>query len=203
MKVTQFETTKDFFLRPYELKPTGGKMSGVDVIEVAEIPNERAFEGFGVAVTGSSCYNLNLMSADERENFLNDIYSESGLGLSVCRMSVGSSDYSAELYTYDDGDSDPDLKNFSVGRDDDYIVPMIKEVLKIRPDMYVFASPWSPPGWMKTGGVLLPSKDDVTVTQMLINALSQVNIRITDHLIICDDDYISFNQSANLKYLFE
>lgn len=53
------------------------------------------------------------------------------------------------------------------------------------------------------GGVLLPSKDDVTVTQMLINALSQVNIRITDHLIICDDDYISFNQSANLKYLFE
>ena len=125
------------------------------------------------------------------------------MGLSVCRLSVGSSDYSAELYTYDDEDSDTELKHFSVARDDEYIIPMIKEVLKIRPDMYVFASPWSPPGWMKTGGVLLPSKDDVTVTQMLINALSQVNIRITDHLIICDDDYISFNQSANLKYLFE
>lgn len=96
--------------------------------------------------------NLNLMSAEERENFLNNIYSESGLGLSVCRLSVGSSDYSAELYTYDDGDSDPNLKNFSVGRDDNYIVPMIKEVQKIRPDMYVFASPWSPPGRMKTGG---------------------------------------------------
>ena len=54
MKVTQFETTKDFFLRPYELKPTGGKMGGADIIEVAENPNEREFEGFGVAVTGSS-----------------------------------------------------------------------------------------------------------------------------------------------------
>ena len=152
MKVTQFETTKDFFLRPYELKPTGGKMGGADVIEVAENPNEREFEGFGVAVTGSSCYNLNLMSAEERNAFLKDIYSEEGLGLSVCRLSVGSSDYSAELYTYDDEDSDPDLEHFSVGRDDEYIVPMIKEVLKVRPDMYVFASPWSPPGWMKTGG---------------------------------------------------
>lgn len=160
MKVTQFQTTKaenlqtenGFFLRPYPLRPSGGKMGGVDVIEVADKPIEREFEGFGVAVTGSSCYNLNLMSDEERNAFLKDIYSEEGLGLSVCRLSVGSSDYSAEIYTYDDVDSDTDLKHFSVERDDDYIVPMIKEVLKVRPDMYVFASPWSPPGWMKTGG---------------------------------------------------
>lgn len=99
MKVTQFETTKDFFLRPYELKPIGGKMGGAEVIEVAENPNERKFEGFGVAITGSSCYNLNLMSEEERNAFLKDIYSEEGLGLSVCRLSVGSSDYSAELYS--------------------------------------------------------------------------------------------------------
>ena len=152
MKVMQSQTTKDFFMRPYELKPTGGKMSGADVIEVAEIPNERAFEGFGVALTGSSCYNLNLMSAEERESFIKSIYSESGLGLSACRLSVGASDYSAELYTYDDEDSDLNLEHFSVRRDDEYIVPMIREVLKIRPDMYVLASPWTPPAWMKTGG---------------------------------------------------
>ena len=152
MKVTHLETTNSFFLRPYSLKPSGCRMDGVDVIEVAENPNERAFEGFGVAVTGSSCYNLNLMSDEERESFLGDIYSEKGLGLSVCRLSVGSSDYSAEIYTYDDVDSDTELKHFSVERDDEYIVPMIKEVLKARTDMLVFASPWSPPGWMKTGG---------------------------------------------------
>ena len=160
MKVTQFQTAKvnnletenEFYLRPYELKPIGGKMGGVDVIEVSEIPNEKNFEGIGVAITGSSCYNLNLMSAEERDTFLKDIYSEDGLGLSVCRLSVGSSDYSAELYTYDDEDNDLNLEHFSVERDDEYIVPMIKEALKVRPDMFVYASPWSPPGWMKTGG---------------------------------------------------
>ena len=89
MKVTHLETTNSFFLRPYSLKPSGCRMDGVDVVEVAENPNERAFEGFGVAVTGSSCYNLNLMSGEERKNFLDDIYSENGLGLSVCRLSVG------------------------------------------------------------------------------------------------------------------
>ena len=61
MKVTQFQTAKvnnletenEFYLRPYELKPIGGKMGGVDVIEVSEIPNEKNFEGIGVAITGS------------------------------------------------------------------------------------------------------------------------------------------------------
>lgn len=86
MKVTQLQTTKDFFLRPYELKPTGGKMGGVDVIEVAENPNEREFEGFGVAITGSSCYNLNLMSEEERTAFLKDIYNSTGL--SNCNFDI-------------------------------------------------------------------------------------------------------------------
>ena len=152
MKVTQFETTPSFFLRPYELKPTGGRMGGADVIEVRDTPNRQKFTGFGVAVTGSSCYNLNLMPEDERKAFLDDIYSDNGLGLSICRLSVGSSDYSAELYSYDDENADTRLEHFTVGRDDEYIVPMIKEVLNTRPDAYVFASPWSPPGWMKTGG---------------------------------------------------
>ncbi len=152
MKVTQLQTTKDFFLRKFSIKPTCGKMGGVNVIEVTETPNERQFESFGVAVTGSSCYNLNLMSAEERKDFLENIYSEDGLGLSVCRLSIGSSDYSAELYSYDEEDRDVDLEHFSVAKDDNYIVPMIKEVLRVRQDMFVFSSPWSPPGWMKTGG---------------------------------------------------
>ena len=114
MKVTQFETTPSFFLRPYELKPTGGRMGGEDVIEVRDTPNRQKFTGFGVAVTGSSCYNLNLMPEDERKAFLDDIYSDSGLGLSVCRLSVASSDYSAELYSYDDENADTSLEHFSV-----------------------------------------------------------------------------------------
>lgn len=154
MKVTQYQTAKDFVLRPYDLKPMGGKMSGAETVTVSAAPIGTAFRGFGVAITGASCYHLARMDAQERAAFLHDIYSDDGLGLSVARLSVASSDYSAELYSYDDVQNDTALAHFSVSRDDDYIVPMIQEALRVRPDMFIFASPWSPPGWMKTGGSL-------------------------------------------------
>jgi glucosylceramidase len=114
-------------------------------------PN-KGFIGLGVAITGSSCYNLWQMDKDGRHALLQSIYGKDGLGLSIGRLTVGSSDYSAELYSYDDVEGDVELKHFSVQRDEAYIIPMIQEILKINPDLYLFASPWSPPGWMKTGG---------------------------------------------------
>ena len=110
-------------MRSYPLQPTGGRMCGVDVINTAETPNDGNFGGFGVAVTGSSCYNLNLMSPEDRNAFLKSIYSEDGLGLSVCRLSIGSSDYSAELYTYDDVESDTALEHFPLKETTDILCP--------------------------------------------------------------------------------
>ncbi len=112
----------------------------------------QGFRGFGVAITGSSCYLLSKMDKDARTALLCDLYTAQGINLSVARLSVGSSDYSAELYSYDDVPFDTSLEHFSIARDEEYIIPMIKEILTIRPDLYIFAAPWSPPGWMKTGG---------------------------------------------------
>ncbi len=110
------------------------------------------FLGFGVAITGSSCYELSIMEPSAREALLKDMYTKDGIGLSVGRLSIGASDYSAELYSYDDVENDIELKHFSIERDMAYIIPMIKEILKVNPDLYLYASPWSPPAWMKTGG---------------------------------------------------
>ena len=110
------------------------------------------FYGFGAAITPSSCYLLAQMESQQRTALLQHIYGKDGLNLSVGRLCVGSSDYSAELYTYDDVPFDTELKHFSVARDEAYVIPMIKEILKIRPDLYLYSSPWSPPAWMKTGG---------------------------------------------------
>ena len=126
-------------------------MSGAVTAKLSKKPSYSGFLGFGAAITGSSCYNLSKMDAEERGRLLRSIYSKEGLGLSVARLTIGSSDYSAELYTYDDVEGDESLEHFSVKRDDEYIVPMIKEILQINPDLYIFASPWSPPAWMKTG----------------------------------------------------
>ncbi len=151
MKAIQYSTNKYGFSVPYELKEAL-YMGGVLTARPANKPSNSGFLGFGVALTGSSCYNLAKMEKQDRRALLESIYGKGGLGLSVARLTIGASDYSAELYTYDDVDGDETLEHFSVARDEEYIIPMIKEILKINPDLYIFASPWTPPGWMKTGG---------------------------------------------------
>ena len=131
--------------------PTAVYMGGVRTIEKSG-PCRTGFEGFGVALTGSSCWNLMQMEAGERRAFLESIYGEGGLGLTTARLTIGASDYSAEAYTYDDVPGDVALEHFSIDRDRAYILPVIREVLDINPRLRLFASPWSPPGWMKTGG---------------------------------------------------
>ena len=124
---------------------------GVEQLRIS-LDGSCGFMGFGVAITPSSCYELSLMEPSERKELLRKIYTKDGLGLSVGRICVGSSDYSPELYSYDDHPFDTSLAHFSVARDERYVIPMIKEIIEINPDIYLFASPWSPPGWMKTGG---------------------------------------------------
>lgn len=124
---------------------------GAQTLCVSSAP-VNGFCQFGVAITPSSCYELSLMDPDARHEFLTHIYGKEGLGLSLARLCIGSSDYSPELYSYDDVADDIELKHFSVKRDEAYIIPIIKEILAINPDLTLFASPWSPPFWMKTGG---------------------------------------------------
>ncbi len=151
MTVSQYTTTDKFFLRKTEVFASDIETIGALKVHVSASPVTDRFMGFGVALTGSSCYNLNQMTADCRRSFLEDIYTGAGLDLQVGRIPIGSCDYSAELYSYDDVKDDLTLSHFSVEKDEKYILPMIKEVVKTNPDIYLFASPWSPPGWMKTG----------------------------------------------------
>lgn len=164
MKVTQYITIQHDQLNPdkpqgmelfpHRLKPMGDYLANARTIKIDEAPQRNRYNGVGVAITGSSCYELNTMQPEKRRAFLEKIYGKDGLNLNVGRVSVGSSDYSAEVYTYDDVPGDVGLEHFSVERDQDYILPMIREVLAVNPDIDLFASPWSPPGWMKTGGCI-------------------------------------------------
>src|SRR6202007_517109 len=79
----------------------------------------------------------------------------SEMGLSVGRIGVGASDYSTKLYSYDEGEPDPDLARFSIEHDREYILPMLRQARRANPDLFLFSSPWSPPGWMKFNGTLL------------------------------------------------
>lgn len=131
---------------------SGASLSGIDTVLPEREVNNDSFIGYGVAITGSSCYNLMKMEPTERHELLTRLYGKDGLHFGIGRLTIGASDYSPELYTYDDTFGDTELKDFSIDRDRKYVIPIIKEILDIAPDIKLFASPWSPPGWMKTGG---------------------------------------------------
>jgi len=84
-----------------------------------------------------------------------------------CRLPVGANDYSATWYSFDEHPGDFDLRNFSIDHDKQFLIPYIKEALARKPDLKLFASPWSPPTWFKfpavyNFGKLIMTKDILT-----------------------------------------
>ena len=116
-------------------------------------PNQASQEilGFGCALTDAACHLLSKMPAGKRRDFFREIFDPDGIGLSVCRICIGSSDYAISAYSYDDAGPDPEMLRFSIDHDCAYILPILTEILEFCPDLFVVASPWSPPGWMKVG----------------------------------------------------
>lgn len=147
MKIRAFSTDGYGVFRSRDVFTTKERPAGSLRVDVTDETVHDGFQGFGVALTGSSCYLLRKMDEDKRKALLENVYGKDGLGLSVARLSVASSDYSAELYSYEDENG-----NFSIRKDEEYVLPVLRQVAESYPNVRFFAAPWSPPGRMKTGG---------------------------------------------------
>lgn len=111
--------------------------------------------GFGSAYTDASCFLLSGMQPDARQRFLTETFSPTQMNLNMGRATIGASDYSRDVYNYDDVPGDVELKHFSIAHDEAYILPMLREMRRLNPELFLLATPWSPPGWMKTYGSML------------------------------------------------
>ncbi len=109
-------------------------------------------DGFGFAITYSSCFNLMKMSETDRLAFLKKTYSETeGYGVSYARISIGCSDFSSTEYTLCDATG---LEHFRLYTDElDYVIPVLKEILAINPKVKIIAAPWTCPTWMKVENI--------------------------------------------------
>jgi glucosylceramidase len=127
--------------------------------------------GFGAAMTDSSAWLLHTKMSDlQRRALLTELYGPPpNLNFNMMRLTIGSSDFSLNVYTLDDipfGKSDPQLKHFNIASNLQDVIPMMREVLAINPDMLTIASPWGAPAWMRTtqnllGGELLEQYESV------------------------------------------
>lgn len=147
-------------------------------------------EGYGAALTGSSAYLFHhSLDPTQRQRILKELFDpHQGIGLSYLRLTMGASDFSLSDYTYNDlpgGETDFNLEQFSLSRDTDDMVPILKEIIALYPDIKLMGTPWSPPAWMKTsqnlrGGQLKPECYPVYARYFVkyIQAMQNEGIRI-------------------------
>lgn len=144
---------------------TGERMpdSGKDRVNIYPVERQKIL-GFGGAFTESAAYVYAGLDSDRKREVLERLFGKSGLGYNFCRISIGSSDFSLDMYDYLDG-NDETLASFSIDRDRRYIIPMIKDAMakaeETGNNIIFIASPWSPPAFMKDNkkrvqGHLLP-----------------------------------------------
>ena len=135
-----------------------GSASGVITITVNENQTDQQMDGFGASLTDGSAWLIyNKMSKSQRDALMEKLFSPvDGIGLDFLRQPMGASDLTTPAsgeYSYDDmpqGQTDPNLAHFSIAHDKTYIIPLLKQALQINPALKIMATPWSPPGWMKS-----------------------------------------------------
>lgn len=136
----------------------GTQANSNPVVDVDSLQRFQSIDGFGFTLTGGSAEVINGLSAGVKANLLNELFGNAGnsISISYLRISIGASDLSSSVYTYNDlpaGQTDPQLNNFSLEKDQAAgtgLIPLLKEILAINPQTKILATPWTPPVWMKT-----------------------------------------------------
>ena len=110
----------------------------------------QSIEGFGGCFNELGWTSLQALGESDRESVVRELFDpDAGARFSYCRMPIGANDFATEAYSYDETDGDFDLRHFSIEHDQRTLIPFIQAALRYQPKLRIWASPWSPPAWMK------------------------------------------------------
>lgn len=154
--LTNLDQSAVFELQAQELN-FQEKEAGPYVIEVDTSDVYQEIDGFGFTLTGGSALHIHQIEHQTRKELLTELFSNEagGIGISYLRLSIGASDLNEHVFSYNDlpeGETDPDMTQFSLDPDRKHLIPVLKEILEINPKIKIMGSPWSAPTWMKTNG---------------------------------------------------
>ncbi len=136
---------------------------GLPLLQIDSQQQFQSMDGFGYTLTGGSAMHIMRLEPARRQQLLQELFARDQMAISYLRLSIGASDLDSEAFSYNDlppGQTDPELTHFSIKADERYLIPLLKEILAINPEISLLGSPWSPPAWMKSnqstvGGELL------------------------------------------------
>ena len=177
-------------------------------IDVDSTQTFQTVDGFGFTLTGGSAFVINKMDANSKAALLNELFGSgsSGIGISYLRLSIGSSDLNASVFSYDDmpsGQTDTGLAHFSLAPDSIDLIPILQQIVAISPAIKIVAAPWSAPAWMKDnhstmGGSLLPAYYGV-YAQYFVKYIQQMKLKgITIDAITPQNEPLNPNNNPSL-----
>jgi len=180
-------------------------------ITVNDQKKYQSIDGFGFTLTGGSAELINGLDEQTKDNLLKELFltDGTGIGISYLRLSIGASDLSSSAYTYDDSPGDSELKNFSIDKEKEDLLPLLKKILALNPDIKILATPWSAPAWMKSNnslygggdqpGILLPKYFDVYADYFVkyIQAMKAAGVPI-DAVTVQNEPLNSYNNPSML-----
>ncbi len=203
MKIVKIETNykKNLFFKKYEnikIQKYSEKIEN-KVINIYPNITYQTILGFGGAITEAAGYSLTKLSKEKQTSALNAYFSTNGLNYNICRLPIGSSDFSIKSYSYSYKEN---LSDFSIEQDKEYIIPSIKSALNINPNIKFLSSPWSPPKFMKSnkmlvlGGKLLEKYKNTWANYLVkyVQSYRKENIKI---------DYLTVQNEPNAVQIWE
>lgn len=200
MEITKIETNqnKNLYFNISKIKAKKySQLMDTKIVNIYPDMTYQKFYGFGACLTESSAYCYSLLSENKKKEFINDMFSE--INYSLCRLTIGSCDFSLNSYSYA---KKRDLSDFNIERDKKYIIPFIKDALKVNPNLRFLASPWSPPRFMKNtkmrilGGKLLNKYKQTYADYFVkyIQSYKELGINI---------DYVTIQNETNAITIWE
>ncbi|MER7278646.1 glycoside hydrolase family 30 beta sandwich domain-containing protein [Dactylosporangium sp. NPDC000244] len=116
-----------------------------DIVVRTDEPRQ-VVEGFGACFNELGWDALSALAEPDREDVLRELFAQ----FTICRLPIGANDFARDWYSHDEVPGDVALEHFSIARDLETLVPFIHAARRHRPGLRLWASPWSPPAWMKT-----------------------------------------------------
>lgn len=144
--------------------------SAAETLVIDMSMTDQTLKGFGTCFNELGWASLQLLPEETLQGIFRELFTAEGANFNRGRMSMGANDFALDYYSPDDTEGDFELRDFSIERDKQTLIPMMKMALQANPDIYWFASPWCPPRWMKKTGHYA----EKAITQEIEDAMKQM-----------------------------
>jgi glucosylceramidase len=137
------------WVRQPRLRPT--TQAGPADVTIDVLHPLQTIQGFGTCFNELGWTSLSALPPADREKIMRELFAPGvGANFTICRMPIGANDFSRDWYSYDETPGDFAMEHFSIANDEQTLIPFIKNAQRYNPKLALWASPWSPPTWMKS-----------------------------------------------------